>query len=111
MGQVLSAKTSLLLENAPLFSGFAAGQPDPDQGAANVDNGTATSEAIGPLDLVSGTQATLTIEPLTADAPAPPAAGNGGFAGGAGVAGWQLVALFAVGGTILAAATWTRRRA
>ena len=62
-------------ENTGLFQGFAGGQPDPDQGAANVDNGTATAEVIAPLDLVSGAQATLRIEPATLPL-APPAAGT-----------------------------------
>ena len=66
-------------ENADLFAGFAAGQPDPAEGMANVDNGTATSEAIGPNAQFSGAQATATI---TAQAtPLPPTTGTGGFLG------------------------------
>ena len=98
-------------ENTGLFSGFDGGQPDPVQGAANVDNGTATAEAIAPLTLVAGTQATLTIEPATLSL-APPAAGNGGLSlPGGGSAGWQLLALAAIGGAVLGAAAWTRRTA
>lgn len=74
-------------ENADLFSGFAAGQPDPAEGAANVDNGTATVATILPHDQFTGAQARVTIEPISApvatpaDMPAPAAAGNAGFAG------------------------------
>ena len=95
--------------NTGLFTGFAGGQPDPDQGAANLDNGTATAEAIGPLALVSGAQATLRIEPAALPL-APPDAGNGGLSlPGGRVAGWQLLALVAIGGAVLGAAVWTRR--
>jgi hypothetical protein len=100
-------------ENAPLFSGFDAGQPDPDQGAANLDNGTVTSESIAPLDLVSGTQATLSIE--ASPVPTlltPPDSGNAGLnLPGGGTAAWQLLALAAIGGAVLGAAVWTRRSA
>lgn len=98
-------------ENTGLFQGFAGGQPDPDQGAANVENGTATAESIGPLDLVSGAQATLTIEPATLPL-APPAAGNGGLSlPGGGIVVWQLLALVAIGGAAIGGAAWTRRSA
>ena len=33
-------------KNAPIGSGFASGQPDPARGAANRDNGTATTEPV-----------------------------------------------------------------
>ncbi len=73
-------------ENADLFAGFAGGQPDPAEGAANVDNGTATVATILPSDQFTGTQGRVTIEPISApataptDMPAPAAAGNAGFA-------------------------------
>lgn len=51
--------------NAPLFGGFEAGQPDPAMGAANVDNGTATSDPVAASDQFNGAQATLYITPLT----------------------------------------------
>lgn len=84
--------------NSDLNSGFAGGQPDPAQGAANVDNGTATSEAIAAHAQFTGTQATLTITPVIAAAPAPAASGNGGLVGtgtGTGVLAIALLALAA----------------
>lgn len=84
-------------ENADLFSGFAAGQPDPAEGMANVDNGTATTESIVPATQFSGTQARVTIEALVASGgagtPAPAAAGNGGFASTTGSSALIVLAL------------------
>lgn len=47
--------------NSDLNSGFADGQPDPAQGAANLDNGIATADPIGGHAQLAGTQATLMI--------------------------------------------------
>ena len=84
-------------ENSDLFSGFAAGQPDPAEGMANVDNGTATTESIVPATQFSGTQARVTIEALVASGgagtPAPAAAGNGGFASTTGSSALIVLAL------------------
>ena len=77
-------------ENSDLFAGFDGGQPDPAQGAANVDNGTATAEAISPHGQFSGPQARVTIEPVSAPAippaemPDPAPAGNAGLSGATG---------------------------
>ncbi|MBM3140983.1 MAG: hypothetical protein FJZ92_12450, partial [Chloroflexi bacterium] len=70
--------------NSGVNSGFAGGQPDPARGAANLDNGTATSEAIAPHAQFGGTQATLRVTPVIA----PAATGNAGLAApaGAGIA-------------------------
>ena len=52
-------------ENAPLFSGFDAGQPDPERGAENLDNGTATiGGTVQFSDQFIGRQASLLIEPV-----------------------------------------------
>ena len=90
--------------NSDLFAGFAGGQPDPAQGAANLDNGTATSEPIAAHPQFAGAQATLTITPVT---PALlPNTGSGGLAdtglGGTGGGGNALLwALVAAGSTLL----------
>lgn len=52
-------------DNADLFAGFDAGQPDPAEGMANVDNGTATVDGVIALsDQFSGYQATITVTPI-----------------------------------------------
>lgn len=73
--------------NSAPGSGFAGGQPDPSQGAANVDNGTATSEAISAHTQYAGTQATLTVTPLLT----PASTGSAGLNGEPGTP-WALVA-------------------
>ena len=93
-------------ENTAPFSGFAGGQPDPAQGEANLDNGTATSEPIAMHTQVSGTQATLQIAPVAQAVPAPPASGNAGIAGTSGAP----VALLALGLAAALGAAWSTRR-
>ena len=50
--------------NTDLFSGFGGGQPDPAQGADNVENGTPTSDTITVHDQFAGIQATVSILPI-----------------------------------------------
>ena len=99
-------------ENTGLFTGFAGGQPDESRGADNVDNGVATSEPIRPLDLVSGTQATATIEVVQQQTiPRMANTGNAGLATtGGGPAAWQWAVL--AGGIVLTlvGAAYARRR-
>ena len=97
-------------ENTGLFTGFDGGQPDPSRGADNVDNGVATTETIRLLDLVSGTQATATIEVVQQTMPRPNT-GNAGLATGtSGPAAWQWAALTAAVVLVAGAAVYTRRR-
>lgn len=96
-------------ENTGLHQGFEGGQPDPSRGAENIENGTPTAEPISRLDLVSGAQATATIEAL--EAMDGPDTGNAGLlTGSGGPAAWQWAALIAVIGIVAAAAAHTRRR-
>ncbi len=92
-------------QNNALFAGFAGGQPDPSQGAANVENGTATSGTVAVSDQFSGTQATLTVQ--AGGGVTPPAAGGAGIAGGAGAPTALLLGL-AAAATL--GATWAARR-
>jgi hypothetical protein len=62
--------------NSALGSGFAGGQPDPSEGAYNLNNGTATNEAISAHTQYVGVQATLSVTPL----PNPASTGNAGLA-------------------------------
>ncbi|MCZ6546324.1 MAG: spondin domain-containing protein [Chloroflexi bacterium] len=64
-------------ENADLFAGYEAGQPDPPRGEANLDNGVATTDSIALNEQFSGTQATVSIAALVVL----PATGSGGLAG------------------------------
>ncbi|PZC42233.1 MAG: Spondin N [Chloroflexi bacterium] len=87
--------------NTDLFSGFDGGQPDPARGADNVENGTATADAVGPHDQFGGAQATITISPVVAGLPA---TGSGGLAGGAsGVDAWAIAAIAALGLVVVGA--------
>lgn len=88
-------------ENADLFSGFAAGQPDPAEGAANVDNGTATVATILPHDQFTGPQARVTIEPISAPATPAPAAPAPGSAGNAGLTAATSGSALIVGALVL----------
>ena len=86
-------------DNNDLNSGFAGGQPDPSQGAANVEHGTATSEPIAVHGQFSGAQATLMIAPMVAPpaVPAPAASGNAGLVStGSGTLALVLIALGAL---------------
>lgn len=99
-------------QNEALFAGFAGGQPDPAQGAANVDNGTATVETIVPHTQFSGPQASVTIEPVSAPVtpPAPSPAGNAGFASTTGGSTLIIAALVLLsGGLVLGARRVTTR--
>lgn len=101
-------------ENADLFSGFAAGQPDPAEGAANVDNGTATVESVVPHTQFTGPQARVTIEPISAPvttpAPAPASAGNSGFASTTGGSALLVLGLVVLtGGLVFGARRVTAR--
>lgn len=91
-------------ENSALFSGFTGGQPDPAEGAANVDNGTATAEVVAAHAQFTGTQATLSIAAATA--PTPPAAGNAGLSAD-GSSGSLLLTL---GLAAALGAAWSTRR-
>jgi len=52
-------------DNADLFAGFDEGQPDPAQGMANLDNGTATVDGVVSVsDQFVGYQATITVTPI-----------------------------------------------
>lgn len=96
--------------NSDLNSGFAGGQPDPAQGAANVDNGTATTEPIAAHPQFSGTQATLMITPVVGAVPAPAASGNAGLVtAGSGAVAVVLLALAALTLVIVARRTTTAR--
>ena len=53
--------------NTALFSDFEGGQPDPAQGAANVENGTPTSEPIAAHPQFTGVQATAANRPHRRD--------------------------------------------
>ena len=109
-------------ENTGIGTGFEGGQPDPARGADNVENGTATSEPIVLLDLVSGTQATASIEVIRGEI-SPPDTGNAGLLSGDDgpaaqqwlgscplPAAWQWPALVATIGFLAAAVAYTRRR-
>jgi hypothetical protein len=93
-------------QNSALFAGFDGGQPDPSRGADNIENGTATSETIAVSGQFSGTQATLSVQPM--GVVAPPAAGNAGIAGGGAGAPTALLLALAAAATL--GATWAARR-
>lgn len=85
--------------NEALFSGFDGGQPDPSQGAANVDNGAATSDPVAAHGQFTGSQATLQIAPLTVAAL--PATGSGGLGDSSGSSPWQLAVIAAVASVLV----------
>ena len=99
-------------ENTGLFTGFDGGQPDPSRGADNVDNGVATNETIRLLDLVSGTQATATIEVVQQQTmPRRADTGNAGLmTAGGGPAAWQWAVLAGAIALSAGAAVYARRR-
>ena len=69
--------------NTALFSGFEGGQPDPPQGAANVENGTPTSEPIAAHPQFTGVQATAAIVPIAETITVPAGLSSLGWTGGA----------------------------